>query len=90
MKDPNAVKKEPPTIIKTFSSLHRGRQEYRVRVVKYSTSPRLLDLREFIQTPTESLFTKKGVSLGYDQVLALYKLLPEILDSLNPKLNKSP
>jgi len=74
--------RESPAVLASFPSLKRGRQEYKIRVIQYSRSGPLLDIREFLVTPTESRFTKKGVSLNVDQVLQLFRKSEEILDAM--------
>lgn len=85
--------KKPPIVIKTYTSLVKNpavpKQELKVRVVRYNnTNYPLLDIREFI-TDGISLtgepftgFTNKGTAIRLAQVQHLYKMLPNIIRTM--------
>jgi hypothetical protein len=77
------LRKESPAVLASFPSLKRGRQELKVRVIQYSKSGPLLDIREFLTTP-ETRFTKKGITISWDQLLVLMNTLDQIQAHMNP------
>lgn len=81
-------RKESPAVLNAYPSLKRGRQEYKVRALQYSKSGPLLDIREFVSTPQDSRFTKKGVTFDRNQVAELMatceKFLAEFPEPSSP------
>jgi hypothetical protein len=83
-------RRETPAVLKSFPSLTRGQQELKIRILQYSKSAPILDIREFVTSEEFSGFTKKGLALDHSQVLALEKVIKEAKNDLTPKVVPSP
>lgn len=93
-----------PKIIKEFEALGGEGRILKMRLLQYQNphfgvSDPKLDIREFLENhdnpdgTTYTGFTKKGVSLTWDDLQALAKLLPEIIELMDsveaqPKLTQ--
>ena len=71
---------ETPAVLGAFPSLHRGRTEFKIRVLRFRKSEPLVDIREYAKYPNQNFhgFTKKGVTFNAQNLDELEKLLPEI------------
>lgn len=89
--------KKPPLVIKSFGSLPRNNnfpiQEFRVRVIKYENSPKLLDIREFItngntgiEGKTYTGYTSKGIAITIEQWKFLCKNSFLILEEMDNEI----
>lgn len=70
--------RETPAVLKSWESLRRGRQELKVRLLQYSKTEPVLDIREYVTSDQFTGFSKKGITLDYDQIMSLRTLLEEV------------
>lgn len=87
---------KPPTIVQqqrslpntlhTFPTLTRGNLKFRVRVIQYPKSERLLDIREYVTGPEFNGFSKKGITLDINQVRTLFENRELIIQALEDTL----
>lgn len=82
-------RRESPSVLQTFPSLRQGTKEYKIRLVQYSKSPPLLDLREYLNNQMSPVtgkpytgFTRRGLTLDLEQCRSLMDILPEIVSHL--------
>lgn len=87
-------KKYIPKVIKEFTDLGGDRTKLKVRIVQYEnpyfgvSDPRV-DIREYVEgrentdgTPPFTGFTRKGISLTWDDILLLEELIPQIKEAM--------
>jgi hypothetical protein len=83
-------RRETPAVLKSYPSLLRGQQELKIRILQYSKSDPILDIREFVTSEEFSGFTKKGLALDLSQVELLQKIIKEALPDLKPRTTPVP
>ena len=83
-----------PEVHKEFPELGNEHNRFKVRVVQYKhpyfgkSSPRL-DIRKYLENHKNrddtvyTGFTREGISLAWDDILALQELLPEIIELMD-------
>lgn len=78
--------KRPPKIIKVYDSLPRNPQyplqEFKLRVVKYSNSTALLDIREYVTSDLFTGYSPKGISINREQMIYLCAQMVDILENM--------
>lgn len=79
--------KHSPRILKVYEPFPRVSnyplQEFKLRIVKYENSERLLDIREFVSVEGFAHYSRKGVSLTLPQVIHLFTRLADIISVMN-------
>lgn len=86
-----------PKVVHTFNNLPPKKNypniEFRVRLVKYKTSPVMLDVRQYIthgkryDGQTFSGYDSKGITLNLEQAKELFSRQDEILNYLQAALD---
>jgi hypothetical protein len=76
------ARKETPSVLAAFPGLKRGNQELKMRVLQYSRTEPVLDIREYIVSDQFNGFTKKGISINLEQCRQLLAQLPAMITAL--------
>jgi len=75
--------KSLPSVLHSFPTLRRGKQQLRVRIVQYPKSEPLLDIREFITGEEFNGFSKKGICINLEQATSLFENVELIMKALS-------
>lgn len=71
---------ESPAVLLSLPSIIKPRQEFKLRIIQYSKSGPLLDIREYLNQPGSTRFTKKGVTLSLDHMWEMRVRLDEAFE----------
>lgn len=78
--------KRPPYCLLVLPSLPRSEvyplQEFKLRVIKYNNSSKLLDIREYITSEMFTGYSPKGISITLEQVEHLYLHMDDIMKAM--------
>lgn len=77
------VRKETPAVLQTFKALSRGNLQLLVRLVQYSKTEPLIDIREYIRSDDFSGFSKKGLTFTRDQLVQLQEDIPKMIQAMD-------
>lgn len=86
--------KKSPKCLHVFPSLPRVNayplQEFKIRVIQYPNSPKLLDIREFITAPNYQGYGWKGISLTKEQVDFLFSIQSPVMEVMKNETVPTP